>query len=102
MHATKTTEIVDSLLVRAEYASLAISDTWDHYRARRLARLIKRYGPRAQAVVMADRDVDPATYRTSFQVATMGPTAARTARTIARSNGVDVTDEIDLWYYPLS
>ena len=95
----ETVETVETVLIRAEYASLAISDTWDHYRARRLAKLIKHYGDRAQFAVMADRDVDPATYRTGFQVAAMGPTAARTARTIARSNGIDVSEE---WRYPLS
>lgn len=96
---TKTAEIVETLLIRAEYASLAIANTWDHYRARRLAKLIKRYGDRALYAVMADQEVDPATYRTAFRVAAMGPAEALTVRDIARSNGIDVSEE---WSYPLA
>lgn len=99
---TPTAAAVEDLLVRAEHASLALSSTWDTTRGRRLAKLIKRYGDRAQAVVMADPAVNGETYRTAFRVAAMGLTAARTARTIALSNGVDIhSDGGAHWRFPL-
>lgn len=103
MHTTTTapaTTAAYDLLSRTEHAVLALASTWDTHRAWRLARLVQRYSDRAFAVT-APIDGLHAAHPIARRVIDYGPTAARNARSVARSNGVDVKAELDHWSYPI-
>lgn len=87
-----------ALLIRAEHASLALSNTWDHEYARRLAKLIKLYADRAEKITEPLK-IPHYAYEYSRPLVRMPNPSARQARTIARSNGVDVTTPY--WSTPL-
>ncbi|ASK67334.1 hypothetical protein CFK39_15920 (plasmid) [Brachybacterium avium] len=98
--AMQATRAAHDLLERAEHALLDLASTWDTRRAWRLARLIQRYSDRAFAVgrrLDAPNDAFVALRR----VIDLSPSAARNARSVARSNGVDVTADADHWSYPI-
>lgn len=96
--APAATVAATDLLERAEHALLALASTWDTHRAYRLARLVQRYSDRAFAVTAPVDGLHEA-HGIARRVIDYGPTAARYARSVARANGVDVTN--DTWAYPI-
>lgn len=92
--AAPETLAIRDLLIRAEYASLALNGTWDHEYARRLAKLIERYSNRAKEIAK-DLKIPHYAFEYYRPLVAMPNTAMRQARTIARSNGVDVHN--DYW-----
>lgn len=98
-NAPETTAAYD-LLVRAEHVMLALASTWDTHRAWRLARLVQRYSDRAFAITSSIEGLHTA-HPIARRVIAYGPTAARTARVIARSNDVNVKADPDHWSYPI-
>ena len=95
--AMQATRAAHDLLERAEHALLDLASTWDTHRAYRLARLVQRYSDRAFAI---GRRLD-APHDALRRVIDLSPSAARNARSVARSNGVDVTADVDHWSYPI-